>query len=590
MKNKLLYLGIGALTIAMASCSNDYLESLTTSTAKQKGLITATVENNGAATRVGFDSNGKFYWTAGDKIGIATSATLSYNRATFVPLTLADGGAGKATASFEGEYEGTIGDYAIYPYYNDGKYEHQMDIASNSFSLYYYLPKSYTYDGVDTDFFTGATTKKQSFNPPMYGKITTDDEGNSSIDFKYLGGIICVKIPKIPVSSGALVVTSPDSNNYPLAGEFMASNYNGQTPVLGLNSAYFYDNVTINFSGAEVGEDAVFYIPAPPLTFSTITIELVDNADTPTKTYAAEQRSNVTVDRGMLYGIILDETSVSEDSDETLYVTASTIDEANAALASADNVVVTLALEEYSSETEFKIPAVTSPNASKKIIVNKFNSTNLRIWDYSEDSQSVGSLTVSLPSMSLVDAVIYMPNSTVSIESNVESDTGSTKLGNVIAVTSENTLIVNNGVSIEGLSVQGNVIVKDGGYIGYANPYSSTSPDVYIIVENGGSVNKYGTNVYNASKVSSADGLKFALTYDGDLSAALTEEIEASEPIEVIGNKVLDLNGKAIKISSDYNYDYIFKVKSGASLTIKDSVGGGTMSSYIIVEDGGTLN
>jgi hypothetical protein len=454
--------------------------------------------------------------------------------------------------------------------------------------LYYYLPKSYTYDGVDTDFFTGATTKKQSFNPPMYGKITTV-EGNSSIDFKYLGGVICVKVPKIPVSSGALVVTSPNSNNYPLAGDFMASNFNGQTPVLGFNSTEFSNNVTINFSGAEVGEDAVFYIPAPPLTFSTITIKLVDDADNPTKTYAAEQRSNVTVDRGMLYGIILDETSVSKDGDAKLSFTVSTVDEANTALAAADNVEVTLtSLNE--EDAIFKIYAVTTSGSKKKLIINDTDgeSRNFKILDYSYTNQTpVENLIISLPSK-IGEIEIGMPQSTVSLESVY----GTTDINKVTSTTSDGSttsiypLIVGDGVNIEELEVMsGNVYVKNGATVNSIK--NSSENRAFFFTDDYGTVGSIEGDIYNASNICTEDELYKAIGYKGELSFKIGSDIEVAAPVIASGVKILDLNGHTIKCSSS-NTCAIF-VESTASLTIKDSVGGGTISSEIEVDSGGTL-
>jgi hypothetical protein len=589
MKNKLLYLGIGALTIAMASCSNDYLESLTTSTAKQKGLITATVENNGAATRVGFDSDGKFYWTAGDEIGVLDSQD------SFTKMTLVEGGEGTQEGSFTTDEDITIDeDYgcAVYPYFKDDVNIHECQPAYNR--LNYYLRPTYTYNGLDTDFFTGDKDEKQSFNVPLFGKITKDDDGNRSVTFKHIGGVICVKIPSIPIDEGYFIlsseVTGADAmsigDGY-ITGIFQTSmDENAQIKT---SNAYGKGNgntVIIHFTDATPSQSGVFYVPVPTGTYSTVTIKLVDNADNPTKTYAYVQRSNVTVDRGMLYGIILDETSVSKEGNAVITTKVDSADDVYDALSKEDNAaaILTNVTLKNSSLSVCKIPGVTSSANTTKYLTIKATDGDggFVIQDVSGDNP-VEDLIVALPS-SLDGGVYTYANSNVTFVPISESSAIKT-----MSVSSNNNdIIVESGMSIQYLMVDfGTLYVKKGAKI---VSLSTEGTKVFVIVEDGGQVDTFNMFAYDASKISIPDGLKFALTYDGDLSAALTEEIEVSEPIEVIGNKVLDLNGKAIKTSSDYNSDYIFKVKSGASLTIKDSVGEGTISSDIIVEDGGSLN
>jgi hypothetical protein len=357
------------------------------------------------------------------------------------------------------------------------------------------------------------------------------------------------------------------------------------------------NTVIIHFTGVTPSQSGVFYVPVPTGTYSTVTIKLVDNADNPTKTYAYVQRSNVTVDRGMLYGIILDETSVSEDGDAILSITVSTVDEANAALAAADNVEVTLTY--LNLDGTFYIPAVETREGSKKKLTISAVSEEfycINVNDASSDSQkSVENLTIVLPSTNDEEHSINMPNTTVSIEST----SGATSIGRILSTTADNTLIVGNGVTIGALSVlAGNVIVKNGATVKAIYKHSSnTSDEVYVTVEDGGTVSTYGENVYDVSNITTYNVLNNALTYEGELSLKLGSDVELTNGIYIQGTKTLDLNGHTIKPSSTFMTSGMLCVASTATLTINDSVGGGTITAngndvvrnVIAVDSGGTL-
>lgn len=556
MKNKLLYLGIGALTIAMASCSNDYLESLSTSTAKQKGLITATVENNGAATRVGFDSDGKFYWTAGDEIGVLDS------QYSFAKMTLVEGGEGTQEGSFTTDEDITIDENygcAVYPYFKDDVNIHECQPAYNR--LNYYLRPTYTYNGLDTDFFTGDKDKKQSFNVPLFGKITKDDDGNRSVTFKHIGGVICVKIPNIPISEGYFILSSEVTGANAMSigdgyitGIFQTSmDDNAQIKT---SNAYGKGNgntVTIHFTDATPGQSGVFYVPVPTGTYD-ITVKLVDNAVSPTSTYAIEQRSDVVVTKGMLYGINVKNTSVSSSGNARLELTVSSVEEANKALAMEDNVKVIL--ESVSgTDNNIKIPAVKSSTAEKVLEVSEIEyGTVLNISDESGDDTSLGLLWVHLASAQNLESTINMPNSKVYIDSN----NGIAQFNKVTAITAENTFEISSGITINSLYASGNVIVYNGGVVGSVSKYDYQNDNTPVFIINyGGTVDSFGDYAYNVEEISTPEGLKFAMTYNDVLpSLKLTSNIDVTESIEFTNTKQLNLNGYNITVHK-YNDDYV---------------------------------
>lgn len=91
-------------TFLITACSNENDEELiSTST---KGILSATVEGNHSSTRAGFASDGKFYWSKKDQLGVTTSQ----NASSFSALSLKNG-IGTASGTFDGVINGTIGDY-----------------------------------------------------------------------------------------------------------------------------------------------------------------------------------------------------------------------------------------------------------------------------------------------------------------------------------------------------------------------------------------------------------------------------------------------------------------------------------------------
>jgi hypothetical protein len=297
----------------------------------------------------------------------------------------------------------------------------------------------------------------------------------------------------------------------------------------------------------------------------------------------------------MLYGIILKDESVSKDGDAKLSFTVSTVDDANAALAAADNVEVTLTYLGMDGGS-IEVPAVeTRAGSSKSITIEKIeNYTNPIFNDKSgESATSVENLTIALPTHEDGVVSINMKNSTVTLNSTSEE----TYLPSV--VTTDNTFIVGKGVTIRELEVKaGNVTIKNEGKIGEI--ISSNGQAVYVTVEDGGTVSIYGDKVYDVSNITTYDVLNDALAYEGELSLKLGSDVELTHGIYVQGKKTLDLNGHTIKPTAnetDFTSSCMLCVASTATLTINDSVGGGTITAngndvvrnVIAVDSGGTL-
>ncbi len=222
------------------SCQRDELRDEAVRTVKTLKVGVADDMNS----KVGFDDNNAFYWHAGDRIAVLTTAG-------FKVMTIDPQYDRQATGVFTGEFAEDIGDYAVYPYGDH--------IVDESGQLVYVLPSSYTYTSIDAD--------ANSFNPPMVGKI---GEGTASL--AHVGSFFRISVSNIPAGGDDMkFIFTADRR---ITGEFVID-LSAETPVMTTDDAAG-NTVTIDFSNDTAGSEGVFYIPAPLGTYGTITAEVRD--------------------------------------------------------------------------------------------------------------------------------------------------------------------------------------------------------------------------------------------------------------------------------------------------------------------------
>ena len=249
MNQKYILHSVAVLAVAALATACSSEEILTDKTSGTKETVTITAYQ--PSTRVGFDKGGNGYWQEGDKIGV-----WSTGESKFSTFTIVSEDVGKASATFSGTVTGGIGQYAVYPY------NENHNLSENT--LTYYLPSEYTYTSVDQTFFPDGKDG-QSFCMPMYGTID-----NNTVLFKHLGGVICLKIDKMPAESGLVTVT--EANNK-LCGTFTA-NLSDETPEIKTTEGSIEEKtVTFYFSNATANGIGVFYLPVATGTYD-LTIEV----------------------------------------------------------------------------------------------------------------------------------------------------------------------------------------------------------------------------------------------------------------------------------------------------------------------------
>ena len=241
-------LAVAALATA---CSSE--DELTDKTSGNKETVTITAYQ--PSTRVGFDSNGDGYWQEGDKIGV-----WSTGESKFSTFTIVSEDVGKASATFSGTVTDGIGKYAVYPF--------NVHHSLSENTLTYYLPSSYTYTSVDQTFFPEGKNGN-SFRMPMYGIVSDDN----TVSFKHLGGVICLKIDKMPAESGTVKVTEASNQ---LCGTFTAT-LTDDAPEIKTTQATSNNSVKFTYSGATADATGVFYLPVAIGTYN-LTIQVYDGS------------------------------------------------------------------------------------------------------------------------------------------------------------------------------------------------------------------------------------------------------------------------------------------------------------------------
>ncbi len=236
--------------------------------------------SDGVSTKAIFPGNLKnpvtIYWQKDDKIGVVASGSES-----LYPLSVESRSANMQSATFGGEIEGELGGYAVYPY-NEG---HKI----SGTTLTYHLPSEYTCNGIDTDWVANSDkidASKSKANFALLAKITevadasseesaetSSGTGTSSsaatATFNHLGGLLCIKIDKMPSSTCTLTLTADKK----ICGDFNVDLTDSQ-PEIESDDASSTDNVvTVNTSGGILNEACVYYIPMPIGEYN-VTVEL----------------------------------------------------------------------------------------------------------------------------------------------------------------------------------------------------------------------------------------------------------------------------------------------------------------------------
>lgn len=532
-------------TFLITACSNENDEELiSTST---KGILSATVEGNYSSTRAGFASDGKFYWSKKDQLGVTTSQ----NASSFSALSLKNG-IGTASGTFDGVINGTIGDYAVYPYYDN----HSINDAT----LTYNFPTSYTYNKVDADYFTTVQGEGNSFNPAMWGKIV-----NGAVQMKHLGGVFCIKVPKMPIKAGTLSLIVDKK----ITGTF-AVNLNDNIPVIASTETSTSENntVTIEFSGATQDQPGVFYVPVPTGTYD-VRIKVTENQGSTEKVNVAA--GTYTIVRCDLKKIELTNGNI----DATVPTESSSLDDAATKLASNDAVRVNGEISGTSNT--ISVPAATSGTGKSLSLEKVASGASLTVLDANSSGStdnSVDNFTLSIPNNETagfepLDVTITMPNTTVALTGNA----GAAIYGTVTSETADNTLVIGNGVEVKKVVVKkGNIRVNKGAkLVAIEKSSDNQATTVTVYKEDGAEIPSSLGEEFVVMDAAVADMQK-VFAEGGTYTLPQDMNIVGVEMMVPKGKEVtLDLNGKTLEAANDG------LIRVEGSFILQDNAGNGVI-------------
>lgn len=538
-------ISLAMATFLITACSNENDEELiSTST---KGILSATVEGNHSSTRAGFASDGKFYWSKKDQLGVTTSQ----NASSFSALSLKNG-IGTASGTFDGVINGTIGDYAVYPYYDN----HSINDAT----LTYNFPTSYTYNKVDADYFTTVQGEGNSFNPAMWGKIV-----NGAVQMKHLGGVFCIKVPKMPIKAGTLSLIVDKK----ITGTF-AVNLNDNIPVIASTETSTSENntVTIEFSGATQDQPGVFYVPVPTGTYD-VRIKVTENQGSTEKVNVAA--GTYTIVRCDLKKIELTNGNI----DATVPTESSSLDDAATKLASNDAVRVNGEISGTSNT--ISVPAATSGTGKSLSLEKVASGASLTVLDANSSGStdnSVDNFTLSIPNNETagfepLDVTITMPNTTVALTGNA----GAAIYGTVTSETADNTLVIGNGVEVKKVVVKkGNIRVNKGAkLVAIEKSSDNQATTVTVYKEDGAEIPSSLGEEFVVMDAAVADMQK-VFAEGGTYTLPQDMNIVGVEMMVPKGKEVtLDLNGKTLEAANDG------LIRVEGSFILQDNAGNGVI-------------
>lgn len=561
-------ISLAVATALLTGCNNE--DNLGTKVTN--GMLRATMESNASGmARAGFDANGAFYWSEGDRLGVTMQDGNGYTTG-FTALTLVEGGAGQATASFSGNMTGTIAGYAAYPY-NDG---HAVSTTNGTTTLTYNFPKEYSYTKVDADYQTETKGKGNSYNPAMWGKIE-----NSNVALKHLGGVFCIKFAKLPVGNNLKLTFTADQK---IAGKYTVT-LSGSEPELEATTATddSEKTVSIAFGNTAQNTSGTFYIPVPTGNYTNVRVKILNDTEELANVFGG----SYTIARKDLKKLSISSGTITGGEAQTV----SSVSEVADAL--GKNTAVTVSGEVSGENNKIEVPAAQSSETPISIAFQSVASgAKIEFEDKATSgsgTSSVKDMTIALPETEGAEVApvvnVNMPNTTVTLSSNG----GSTTIKEATASTAENTLVVDAGVTITKLIVKkGNVRVKKGATITAIERHSENSNVVKVFVESGAEYPDLSANA-NFEIVDAAIAEMEAVAKAGG-NFILEQDVTLFRPLVVEGALTLDLNGHSIKAKTTgleqvlKTKDAVVLVRRGAQLTINDSSNGKGSIDYNGVE------
>ena len=526
MKNN-LFLTLVALVALFTACSKDGADQVNLN----NEIISATLFHESVSRTALNDL--QVVWSADDAISVFTSYGNEYpnNQGALIS------GAGTTSADFSLVLEGTEKVAALYPYQEDAAFDGSVVSLA--------MPAEYTY--ADNDI-SGA---------PMAAKILNNA---SNIAFKNAGAMLVVTLNNIPVGYNKVILTSAEE---PIAGACEINFDANDTPVLTTTSSGA-EQIVINFAAADEPTSKTFYFPLPVANYPELTISISNGTETQllkskALNAARNKRYQSVITLDTVTGDILSEVTGGEAATEKLE--------------GGENTLVVNVVD--NSNNSITIPDNTPSNPTSLLFSSISNDEGVVISGGQQASQQVNIQAPADASSNNVFEII-LPYSTVSLGANGELAT----YQSVIAHTAENTLIVEENVTVENLVVKGGNVRVYGKIDAITRDQSNADEFTYVYVEDGATIpanldDNFVVVRNGVAVVSTVDELTAAAANTNISTIKVIADIALGEkPIEITRDLTIDLNGCTLSGKCNADQDHLIMVQNSATLNVKDSSNG----------------
>ena len=227
------------------------------------------------------------------------------------------------------------------------------------------------------------------------------------------------------------------------------------------------------------------------------------------------------------------------------------------------------------SNNSITLPDNTPSNPTNLLFSSISNDDGVVINGGQQASQQVNIQAPADASSNNVFEII-LPYSTVSLGANGELAT----YQSVIAHTAENTLIVEENVTVENLVVKGGNVRVYGKIDAITRDQSNADEFTYVYVEDGATI---PANLDDAiivvrngvAEVSTADEFVATVANANISDIKVIADIALDEdPIEITRNLTIDLNGCTLSGVCNADQDHLIMVQNSATLNVKDNSNG----------------
>ena len=533
---------IAAAALALVACNKEKeIED------PNEGLVTVSMGANielptdGTDTKSTISDAGVFAWSAGDAVKVYSDAS------SFSQLDL-NSGSGTASATFTGTIVGSaISTVAVFPA--------SLNPALSGNNLTVTIPSEIAWVDGEADNL-------------MVAKGFAD--GDSSVDFKNIGGIIKLTLNNVPATAAKVTVTAGKN----ISGDFTCDITDSEPVIVATDGS---NGITFTFDALASATNMVFYVPVPTGTYPSLGFTVKDGSDATLWTFTASVSNTITRRKLLIMPPLTYVSMGGSGEGGSLTINTSTSFNGNVYLPkTSSDVVVNMAQTDGALNIEYADGA-TAEEKPGNVYLRKSDTGEIATLNI-----NLASSHVELDGTGTIGSVTTLTNvSTLVVGEDITIGTVNLEQGNLEIAGTVTSIVVDEDATADGSSDPVEIVVAGTGSVAgittSANlvvnsssdadiTITATADDLSITTDDEGGDGDIIISGVDPLRALFKNGGTYTLTDD----AVLTEPLIATEDVEI----TLDLNGHTISYPDDAATTItggIIQVKRGATLTIKDA-------------------